>query len=98
MNSERRYASWAWRTTLRLLDAFQCATRPSCMEAAMRLFDRRVVGSNPVMYVGRREYKARDGSRRQSRTWAAVWCYHGKQGARTLRTQHESEAIEKAHQ
>ena len=62
----------------------------------MRLIDRRCIGTNPVVRIGRREYRQRDGTVAVCRTWCADWCYQGKSGFRSLRTTDETQAVEKA--
>lgn len=54
------------------------------------------MGTEPVIRIGHREYRQRDGTVIVCKTWYADWCFHGKPGARSLRTRDEALAIERA--
>src|SRR5436189_469292 len=62
----------------------------------MVIVDRRCVGTEPTIRIGRRQYRQRDGSIATCRTWCAKWCYRGRPGFVSLRTLDAAVAAEKA--
>ena len=64
----------------------------------MKLLDRQPVeGTSPVIYIGHREYRKKDGRRYVSRTWYAEWCIQAKHRQQALGTSNKNVAIRKAH-
>jgi hypothetical protein len=68
------------------------------MEGMMKFIDRQgVEGTVPVIYIGHREYRKKDGRRYVSRTWYAEWCIRGQHHHQALKTSNKNTAIRKAH-
>jgi integrase len=68
-------------------------------EAVMKFIDRQPVeGTVPVIYVGHREYRKKDGLRYISRTWYAEWCSQAKHYQLALKTSKKNVAIRKSHE
>src|SRR4051812_47343514 len=62
----------------------------------MRLVDRQDVAADPVIHIGHRCLRQRDGSAWVCRTWQAEWCYRGRQDTTSLHTRDERVARERA--
>jgi len=63
----------------------------------MKLHDRHACeGTEPVIYIGHREYCRPDGTRYVSRKWYAEWCYQAKHRQMALGTANKQVALRKA--
>lgn len=56
-----------------------------------------VAGTEPAVYIGRRIYRKKDGSRVPCATWHAEYCANGQQYSKSLATRNVSAAIRAAH-
>src|SRR5688572_22828328 len=64
----------------------------------MQLTCRQPIGNgSPILRIGRRTYRGRDGIVRQCRVWWAEWCWKGKTHAKSLKAVSEQEAVRVAH-
>ncbi|CAN5530611.1 hypothetical protein BH09PLA1_BH09PLA1_25170 [soil metagenome] len=65
----------------------------------MKLHDRHACeGTEPVIYIGHREYRRPDGSRYVCPKWYAEWCYEARHRYMALRTTNKQVALRKAHE
>jgi len=65
----------------------------------VKLLDRHACeGTEPVVYIGHREYRRKDGTTYASRKWYADWCFQAKHQHQALGTTNKDSAIRKAHE
>lgn len=63
----------------------------------MKLHDRHPCeGTEPVIYIGHREYRKPDGAIYISRTWYAEWCFQARHRHMALKTTNKQVALRKA--
>jgi integrase len=64
----------------------------------MKLVDRHACeGTQPVIHIGHRVYRKKDGTKYVSRTWYAEYCHEGRHHQEALRVTNKHQAIRRAH-